>query len=221
MVPLNTTTGRAPARGRRPEDAPRLSAVPSGPAPSPGKAAAAAPAGLPEELAGAVLGTQAPPTAAPKAPAARTAGPAPEPRAESPVRVPAPAPEQDQGAEPTAPDTTPTSTETTKETALVAVESRSAAEAERAIKWLGVTFRPPDVWRERQPSLKEEWDFVMKGDHLPEQGLWRAAARGYAAPAIGVISLLHFLIWVLRSPARHATVWAVVALTAVSAAFML
>ncbi|KOX18056.1 hypothetical protein [Nocardiopsis sp. NRRL B-16309] len=217
MVPLNTTAGRAPARGRRPQDAPRLSAVPSGPVPGPDRDAAAAPAGLPDALAHAVLGSQAPPKAAPKAPAAGTD--------QSAARAPAPAPERDQAAEPTAPKDAPTSTdtptETSEETALVAVESPSAAEAERAIKWLGVTFRPPDVWRERQPSLREEWAFVMDGSHLPEEGLWRALARGYAAPAIGVITVLHFLTWVLRSPARHATAWVVAALIAVSAALML
>lgn len=207
MVPPNTTTGRAP-RGRRPEDAPALSAV-SAPTSS-----TAVPMGLPQELAGAVLHTQTPP-------AARTGGPTPQPRAESPVRGPAPAPGEDQGTQTEAPKSTGTPPEAEPETALVAVESRSAAEAERAITWLGVTFRPPDVWRERQPSLKEEWDFVMKGAHLPEQGLWRAAARGYAAPAIGLITALHFLIWVLRSPARHATAWAVVALVAGSAHLML
>lgn len=166
MVPPTSTTGRASGRGRRPEDAPALAAVSSVPSP------AVVSAGLPEALAAAVLGNQAPPEAA-------------------------------------------------KEAALVAVESRSAAEADRAIRWLGVTFRPPDVWRERQPSLREEWEFVLDGSHLPEQGLWRAAARGYAAPAIGLITLLHFLIWVLRSPARHATAWVVVALVAGSAHLML
>jgi hypothetical protein len=223
MVPPNTTTGRAPARGRRPQDAPRLSAVPSGPAPSPDQDAGTAPAALPDALAGAVLGTQAPP----KAPAARTSEPAPQRTDTSAARVPAPAPERGQDAGPTAPEDAPTSAdtppETAKETAVVAVEteSLSAIEAERAIRWLGVTFRPPDVWRERQPSLKEEWAFVMDGSHLPEEGLWRALARGYAAPAIAVITVLHGLIWVLRSPARHATAWMVVALIAVSATLML
>ncbi|RKS09995.1 hypothetical protein DFP74_5741 [Nocardiopsis sp. Huas11] len=222
MVPPNTTTGRAPARGRRPQDAPRLSAVPSGPAPSPEKDAAA-PAGLPDALANAVLGNQG----TPKAPAARTAEPAPQRTDQPAARVPPPAPERDQDAQPTAPAATPTSadtpTETAKETALVAVEpeSRSAADAERAITWLGVTYRPPDIWRERQPCLKEEWDFVMKGDHLPGQGPWRAAARGYAVPAIGLIGVLHFLIWILRSPARQVTAWVVAVLIAVSAALML
>ncbi|CAL9623368.1 hypothetical protein SUDANB121_05900 (plasmid) [Nocardiopsis dassonvillei] len=239
MVPPNTTTGRAPGRGRRPEDAPtppwgQPAASRPEPAPAPEQAVPAAPAGLPEALAAAVLNPQAPPTAKPKAPAA------PAPRTEQPAdpapAAPAPAPERGQGAKPTAPpspkeaskeaatstDVPDTPPETTKETALVAVtESRSAADAARAITWLGVTFRPPDVWRERQPSLKEEWEFVMDGSHLPEQGLWRAAARGYAAPAIAVITALHVLIWVLRSPARHATAWAVLALVAGSAAFML
>lgn len=211
MVPLNTTTGRsASARGRRPEDAPALAAVPS--APTSGKAATAAPAGLPEALAAAVLDPKAPPKTEPRPPKARTAEPAAPPTS---------TPERDQGAEPTAPETAPTGTEATQETAVVAVESRSAAEAERAIKWLGVTFRPPDVWRERQPSLAEEWDFVMDGSHLPDREVWRAAARGYAAPAIGLITALHFLIWVLRSPARHATAWAVVLLIAGSAHLML
>lgn len=187
MVPPSTTTGRASGRGRRPEDAPALAAVSSVPSP------AVVSAGLPEALAAAVLGNQAPP------------------EAESPVRGPAPTPEpvQDVG------------TAEASAASLVAVESRSAAEADRAIRWLGVTFRPPDVWRERQPSLREEWEFVLDGSHLPEQGLWRAAARGYAAPAIGLITLLHFLIWVLRSPARHATAWVVVALVAGSAHLML
>ncbi|SHK92412.1 hypothetical protein SAMN05421803_14313 [Nocardiopsis flavescens] len=218
MVPLNTTTGRPLGGGRRPEDAPtppwgQPAASRPEPAPVPEQAVPAAPAGLPEALAAAVLGPQAPATAKPKAPAAPAA--------------PAPAPERDQGAKPEAsreaaagtdvPDTPPQ----TEETALVAVESPSAADAARAITWLGVTFRPPDVWRERQPSLKEEWEFVLKGDHLPEQGLWRAAARGYAAPAIAVITALHVLVWVLRSPARHATAWAVLALVLGSAAFML
>ena len=199
MVPPTSTTGRASGRGRRPEDAPALAAVSSVPSP------AVVSAGLPEALAAAVLGNQAPPAAVSKTPAARTAGPAPEPV-------------QDVGA---AEASAATSPETAKEAALVAVESRSAAEADRAIRWLGVTFRPPDVWRERQPSLREEWEFVLDGSHLPEQGLWRAAARGYAAPAIGLITLLHFLIWVLRSPARHATAWVVVALVAGSAHLML
>lgn len=242
MVPPNTTTGRAPGHGRRPEDAPtppwgQPAASRPEADPAPEQAVPAAPAGLPEALAAAVLGPQAPPTAKPKAQAA-----APAPRTERPPApapaAPAPAPERDQGAKPTAPKRAPTkaskeaatSTDvpenppetTTEETALVAVtESRSAADAARAITWLGVTFRPPDVWRERQPSLKEEWEFVMDGSHLPEQGLWRAAARGYAAPAIAVITALHVLIWILRSPARHATAWAVLALVAGSAAFML
>ncbi|MFE6309306.1 hypothetical protein [Nocardiopsis sp. NPDC057823] len=227
MVPPNTTTGRAPGRGRRPEDAPtppwgQPAASRTEAAPAPEPAVPAGPAGLPEALAAAVLGPQAPPTAKPTAQAT-----APAPRTEQPA---APAPERDQGATPQASEEATTSTDapdtppetTTEETALVAVtESRSAADADRAIRWLGVTFRPPDVWRERQPSLKEEWDFVLKGDHLPESDLWRAAARGYAAPAIAVITALHFLIWVLRSPARHATAWAVLALVAGSAVLML
>ncbi|MGW9351733.1 hypothetical protein [Nocardiopsis flavescens] len=232
MVPLNTTTGRPLGGGRRPEDAPappwgRAAVSRPEPAPVSDQAVPGAPAGLPEALAAAVLGPQAPPAAKPKA------GPAaPAPRAEQPsVAVPAasaPAPERDQDTKPTTPQApkeasteAPTTTETTKETALVAVESPSAADAAAAITWLGVTFRPPDVWRERQPSLKEEWEFVMDGSHLPEAGLWRAAARGYAAPAIAVITALHVLVWVLRSPARHATAWAVLALVLGSAAFML
>lgn len=227
MVPLNTTTGRPSGGGRRPEDAPALAGVPSTAATSRSEAAPAGPAGLPEALAAAVLGPKAPSEAEP------TAQAAPAPRAERPAEpasaAPAPAPEQGQGATPQASKEAPTSNDasdappetTTEETALVAVESPSAADAARAITWLGVTFRPPDVWRERQPSLREEWEFVMDGSHLPEQGLWRAAARGYAAPAIAVITALHFAIWVLRSPARHATAWAVLALVAGSAAFML
>ncbi|OOC52480.1 MULTISPECIES: hypothetical protein [Nocardiopsis] len=218
---LPNESRRAPERGRRPEDAPRLAAVPSAPDSNSDRAAAAtAPAELPDALAGAVLGTQAPP----KAPAARSAEPAPQ-RTDTSVARPAPAPEGEQGAEPTASDTAPTSTDTPAETrgeaTLVAVESRSAAEADRAIRWLGVTFRPPDVWRERQPCLAEEWAFVMDGSHLPESEVWRAAARGYAAPAIGLITVLHFAIWILRSPARHATAWALGLVAVISAAFML
>ncbi|MEU3020188.1 hypothetical protein ABZ635_22655 [Nocardiopsis sp. NPDC007018] len=98
-------------------------------------------------------------------------------------------------------------------------ESPSAVEAARAIQWLGVTYRPPDVWRERQPSLAEEWAFVMDGSHLPEQGLWRALARGYAGPAIGLIGALHLAVWILRSPARHATAWALFAIGLITLVF--
>ncbi|MGW8438833.1 hypothetical protein ACWGKS_27105 [Nocardiopsis sp. NPDC055879] len=199
---LPNESRRAPGRGRRPEDAPRLTAVPtSDPEPTP------APAGLPEALACAVLDPQTPPKTKPKAPEP----PASEPEAPSAPQTPAPAPEQDQGAQAAA----------AASAELVEVESRSAAEAERAIRWLGVTYRPPDVWRERQPSLREEWEFVMDGSHLPEQGVWRAAARGYAAPTIALIGALHLAVWILRSPARHATAWLVLALPVVTAAFML
>ena len=206
---LPNESRRAPGRGRRPEDAPRLHAVPASVptrTPEPETGPESAPAGLPEALACAVLDPQNRPKAPakPEPPVSE-----PEPEAPSAPQTPAPVPEQDQGAQAAA------------TTELVEVESRSAAEAERAIKWLGVTYRPPDVWRERQPSLREEWEFVMDGSHLPEQGVWRAAARGYAAPAIGLITALHFVIWVLRSPARHATAWMVGLLVVVSAAFML
>lgn len=210
---LPNESRRAPGRGRRPEDAPRLTAVPSThptSAPQPETGPEPAPAGLPDALACAVLDTQTPPKTKPKAPTK----PVSEPDAASVPQTPAPVPEQDQGAEPAA-----AATDTSAE--LVEVESRSAAEAERAIRWLGVTYRPPDVWRERQPSLREEWEFVMDGSHLPEQGVWRAAARGYAAPTIALIGLLHLAVWILRSPARHATAWIVLALPVVTAAFML
>lgn len=224
---LPNESRRAPSgRGRRPEDAPRLTAVPTsaprpetGPEPTPAPSRAGA--GLPEALACAVLDPQTPPKTKPKAPAK----PASEPEVTSAPQTPAPVPEQDQGAQTAAPATTPASTDAPPEadttTELVEVESRSAAEAERAIRWLGVTYRPPDVWRERQPSLKEEWAFVMDGSHLPEQGVWRAAARGYAAPTIALIGALHLAVWILRSPARHATAWLVLALPVVTAAFML
>lgn len=218
---------RAPSgRGRRPEDAPRLTAVPSTrptstPRPEAGPEPTPALAGLPEALACAVLDPQTPPKTKPKAPAK----PASEPQAPAAPQTPAPVPDQDQGAQAAAPATTPASTDAPPEAdtsaELVEVESRSAAEAERAIRWLGVTYRPPDVWRERQPSLREEWEFVMDGSHLPEQGVWRAAARGYAAPTIALIGLLHLAVWILRSPARHATAWLVLALPVVTAAFML
>jgi hypothetical protein len=88
---------------------------------------------------------------------------------------------------------------------------QTAADVERTIRWLGVVYRPPDVWRQRQPSLEEEWRFVLDGSHLPESGPWRAAARAYAAPALALISALHLAVWVLRSPARHATAWVLAA----------
>lgn len=204
---LPNESRRAPGRGRRPEDAPRLHAVPASVptrTPEPETGPESAPAGLPEALACAVLDPQNRPKTKP--PVSE-----PEPEAPSAPQTPAPVPEQDQGAQAAAAATTE----------LVEVESRSAAEAERAIKWLGVTYRPPDVWRERQPSLREEWEFVMDGSHLPEQGPWRAAARGYAAPTIALIGALHLAVWILRSPARHATAWIVLALPAVTAAFML
>lgn len=189
--------------GRRPEDAPRLSVVPTSPPAEPG---AADTPPLPGVLAQAVLDT---PATAPEKPrqAAPTAAPAPWPEPE----LPAEEPEQHNDGQEAAPEGGQ----------VAVVESPSAAEAERAIRWLGVTFRPPDVWRERQPSLEEEWKFVMDGSHLPEEGLWRAAARGYAAPAIGLMAALHLAVWVLRSPARHATAWMVGLLVVVSAAFML
>lgn len=171
---LPNESRRAPGgRGRRPEDAPHLSAVPSAPGPE-----------LPGVLTQAVLDK-----------------PAPAPKAPEPGK-PAPAPAASE-------DTAPAGGE-------VAVVD-SAADAARAITWLGVTFRPPDVWRERQPSLAEEWEFVMNGSHLPEQGPWRATARAYAAPALGVMAALHLAIWVLRSPARHATAWVLAAVAVVTA----
>jgi len=194
---------RAPGRGRRPEDAPPLAAVPT-----PNTTSAPAVLPLPAALAQAVLdkpATPAPEKTEPQEP--------PAPRTESaPAPTPTPEPEQPVQEEKEA---APEGGE------VVVVQSCSAADAARAITWLGVTYRPPDVWRERQPSLSEEWAFVMKGDHLPEQGPWRAAARGYAVPAMGLITVLHALIWVLRSPARNATAWAVGLLVAASAAFML
>lgn len=191
-------TNRRPApAGRRPEDAPSLSVVPNS------RPAEVEPeAGLPDALACAVLDKTTAPPKNPKPSMHEPKKPAPQPSTE---------PEE----------TTPTSEETEESTEVAVVEGRSAADADRAIRWLGVTYRPPDVWRERQPSLREEWEFVMDGSHLPEQGPWRAAARGYAAPAIGLITVLHVLIWVLRSPARHATAWAVVLLVAASAHLML
>lgn len=204
---LPNESRRPSGGGRRPEDAPRLTAVPTTTPTGP------APAGLPPlpgVLAQAVLDKPAP---APQ-----------EPRQVAPTTAPAPPPEP--APEPEHPAEEPEQPDDDSEAApeggqIAVVESQSAADAERAIKWLGVTFRPPDVWRERQPCLAEEWAFVMDGSHLPEEGLWRALARGYAAPAIAVITALHFAIWVLRSPARHATAWAVALVAAVSAAFML
>ncbi|GAB3214277.1 hypothetical protein GCM10027294_53350 [Marinactinospora endophytica] len=115
-----------------------------------------------------------------------------------------PQPEKEEGKEEASPPGPPG--------AEIAVpESQTAADVERTIRWLGVTYRPPDVWRERQPSLAEEFQFAMDGSHLPESGPWRAAARAYAAPALAVCSALHIAIWILRSPARHATAWLVVA----------
>lgn len=96
-------------------------------------------------------------------------------------------------------------------------EGQTAADVARSITWLGVTYRPPDVWRERQPSLKEEFEYVMAGDHLPSEGPWRQLACVYAAPALGVIAALHVAIWILRSPARHITVWVLVAVAAATA----
>src|SRR5699024_3336852 len=46
-------------------------------------------------------------------------------------------------------------------------------------------------------------------------------ARGYAAPTIALIGALHLAVWILRSPARHATAWLVLALPVVTAVFML
>jgi|SRR5699024_3806158 len=176
---------------RRPQDAPRLSVVPRTAEPDPSTGRL----DLPEALAGAVLDQATPP---------KTAN-----TAQAPTEKPKPQ------------ETAPAGQETEESTEVAVVEGRSAADAERAIRWLGVTYRPPDVWRERQPSLKEEWDFVMDGSHLPEQGPWRAAARGYAAPTIALIGALHLAVWILRSPARHATAWLVLALPVVTAVFML
>ncbi len=173
---LPNESRRAPGRGRRPEDAPHLSAVPSAPGLE-----------LPGVLAQAVKDAST---------REDTAAPAPE----SPT-APDPEPEPDPGPG----------------SEVEVADGQTAADVQRSIRWLGVTYRPPDVWRERQPSLAEEWEFVMRGSHLPESDLWRAAARGYAAPALGVMAALHLAIWVLRSPARHATAWVLAAVAVVTA----
>ena len=168
-------------------------------------------AGLPEALACAVLDTTTEPASPGKG------------RAEEPP-APPPGPAEDAAPEPEPSPDNEDSTQTCGEAgqgAMVAVDSPSAAEAARALTWLGVTYRPPDVWRERQPSLAEEWAFVLDGSHLPDSEVCRAAARGYAAPAIALISALHLAIWVLRSPARHATAWVVCLLVGTTAALML
>ncbi|MET9713367.1 hypothetical protein [Nocardiopsis alba] len=172
--------------------------------------------GLPEALARAVKPPQQPRLVPERssepepAPASQNSGQNGSGEAEEePTPTPVPA------SAPTEGSSTPVSEE------LVVTESRSAADVARAISVLGVTYRPPDVWRERQPSLKEEWKFVMDGSHLPENDVWRALARGYAAPAMALIAALHLAIWILRSPARHATAWAVGLFVAITAALML
>ncbi|WP_026119890.1 hypothetical protein [Nocardiopsis ganjiahuensis] len=197
---LPNESRRAPAgRGRRPQDAPPLHAVPTTDnAPEPGVA------GLPEAVARAV----------------KAAPPAPE-RDQEPVKAaPPPAPVAEE-ADPSAPPAGPQAPVPAGEDLAVAQDGRTAADVARSLTWLGVTYRPPDIWRQRQPSLREEFDFVMAGAHLPEQGPWRLLARLYAAPAMALIGVLHALIWILRSPARHATAWALGLLVVVSAAFML
>lgn len=203
---LPTESRRAPSgRGRRPEDAPRLAAVPETTTSDPPVP------GLPEALARAVK-----PPQQPRLVPERSSEPEPDPAGQNSGQG-----GSGEAEEETPPTPSPASASTPVSEELVVTESRSAADVARAISVLGVTYRPPDVWRERQPSLREEWEFVMDGSHLPENDVWRALARGYAAPAMALIAALHLAIWILRSPARHATAWAVGLFVAVTAALML
>lgn len=206
-------TRRAPqgGRARRPEDAPPLRAVSGTDQSAPHQEADAAGV-LPEALARAIKAPA--PGAGEDEKTNDPTDPEPQGRAEQPEGE---GQELGQGA-----GQGPHEQVTAGDGGAVAVvEGRSAQDAARALTWLGVTFRPPDVWHERQPSLEEEWRFVMDGSHLPDSEVWKAAARGYAAPAIALISALHLAIWVLRSPARHATAWTLFLTVLITAALML
>lgn len=81
----------------------------------------------------------------------------------------------------------------------------TAADLSRQALWLKATFRPPDVWAVRQPSAKEEWEFVKAAAHLPESATVRTLARAYSYPAVAGIVAGLLLIWIARSPARGMT----------------
>lgn len=70
--------------------------------------------------------------------------------------------------------------------------------------WAGEHLRPPDLVHQAAPGLKHLWEQAVKGDHLPDNRVLRAAEVVRLAVSLPVIAASVLLAWSLVSAARTA-----------------
>ena len=110
--------------------------------------------------------------------------------------TPAPVPPQPAPSAPTTADTEPVSEETGGGLDLDKVAALRT--------WAAEHLRPPDLVNEATPGLKQLWEQALKGDHLPENRVLRAAEVARLVLSLPVIAASVLLAWSCVSAARQA-----------------
>lgn len=99
-----------------------------------------------------------------------------------------------------------TATDNTIGTAVKAAgRARARIQIGPALRKTGATFRPPELWTERQPSLKDAYHYAWFGEWTGPNTFGRFLGRCYAA-AVSIPALFvgYLLLWVIVRPARLA-----------------
>ncbi|MBB6122197.1 hypothetical protein [Nocardiopsis algeriensis] len=118
---------------------------------------------------------------------------APEPEPTTPPAPPPPAPE------PEPPAAQKPQARAPKETGGLDLERIARLRA-----WAGEHLRPPDLVHQAAPGLKHLWEQALKGDHLPDHRLLRAAEVVRLAVSLPVMAAAILLAWSMVSAARTA-----------------
>jgi hypothetical protein len=63
-------------------------------------------------------------------------------------------------------------------------------------------FTPPDLWTNDRPSLRQSWEWAVRGEHLPDDDPVRLTACIVAGITIPLRAVLLYLDWLLEHPSR-------------------
>jgi hypothetical protein len=86
--------------------------------------------------------------------------------------------------------------------------------------WFRQTFQPPDLLRNRRPSVAESWWYALCGEQHPAEGsAARICSIGYACLSLPVRTALAYLDWIVDRPARAVVFFGLYALLAQTGLF--
>lgn len=117
----------------------------------------------------------------------------------------------------TATATATAAVQTAKEETKARPRTRARIQAREACRKVATTFDPPELWSDRQESLRDVYYYARYGEWTGAGTAGRTLGRAYALlVSLPVVAVLYFAAWIVRRPARGiagAAVSVLVALT--------